>query len=310
VTSTLYGGDKDMRIRQEIVLGVGGLRALKALGIEPTVCHLNEGHAGLSRRRAHPPGDGAVPRGVCRGQGAGRFQQRVHDPHAGFPAGIDVFPADLVERYFAPCCAQLGLSRDQFMAFGRQNPQTPTSRSPCRAGHPAFRGDQRRERLARARVPAHVVGALAGRAGGRYSHHVHHQRVHVRGWLSQDMAGLFDAYLGPRWVSHPADQSVWERVEQIPTRNSGARNEAAARASGGFARRRLRAQLEQRGAPPAERAQAEEVLDPKALTIGFARRFATYKRATLLFADPGRLSRILSDRTGRCRSSSPAGPSG
>jgi starch phosphorylase len=110
------------------------------------------------------------------------------------------------------------------------------------------------------------------------------------------MAGLFDAYLGPRWVSHPADQSVWERVEQIPDAELWRTHERRRERLAGFARRRLRAQLEQRGAPPAERAQAEEVLDPKALTIGFARRFATYKRATLLFADPGRLSRILSDR--------------
>jgi starch phosphorylase len=119
--------------------------------------------------------------------------------------------------------------------------------------------------------------------------------VHVRGWLSQDMAGLFDAYLGPRWVSHPADQSVWERVEQIPDAELWRTHERRRERLVGFARRRLRMQLEQRGAPPAERALAEEVLDPKALTIGFARRFATYKRATLLFRDPARLGRILSD---------------
>jgi starch phosphorylase len=110
------------------------------------------------------------------------------------------------------------------------------------------------------------------------------------------MAGLFDAYLGPRWVSHPVDQSVWERVEQIPDAELWRTHERRRERLVGFARRRLRTQLEQRGAPPAEREQAEEVLDPKALTIGFARRFATYKRATLLFRDPGRLSRILGDR--------------
>jgi starch phosphorylase len=119
--------------------------------------------------------------------------------------------------------------------------------------------------------------------------------VHVRGWLSQDMAGLFDAYLGPRWVSHPADQSVWERVEQIPDAELWRTHERRRERLVGFARRRLRMQLEKRGAPPAEREQADEVLDPKALTIGFARRFATYKRATLLFKDPARLGRILSD---------------
>jgi starch phosphorylase len=119
--------------------------------------------------------------------------------------------------------------------------------------------------------------------------------VHVRGWLSHDMAGLFDSYLGPRWISHPADQSVWERVEQIPDAELWRTHERRRERLVAFARRRLRVQLQQRGAPPAEQEQAEEVLDPKALTIGFARRFATYKRATLLFRDPERLARILGD---------------
>jgi starch phosphorylase len=119
--------------------------------------------------------------------------------------------------------------------------------------------------------------------------------VHVRGWLSHDMAGLFDSYLGPRWISHPADHSIWDRVEQIPDAELWRTHERRRERLVAFARRRLRMQLEQRGAPPAEREQAEEVLDPKALTIGFARRFATYKRATLLFRDLERLARILGD---------------
>ena len=296
VTSTLYGGDKDMRIRQEIVLGVGGLRALKALGIEPTVCHMNEGHAAfLAAERI---------RQVMERSRAGFAEAKalvassnVFTTHTPVPAGIDVFPPDLVERYFAPCCAQLGLSRDQFMAFGRQNPADPN------------------EPLSMAVLAIRLSGATNGVSAlhARVSQRMWSglwpdvpvddipitsitNGVHVRGWLSQDMAGLFDAYLGPRWVSHPADQSVWERVEQIPDAELWRTHERRRERLAGFARRRLRAQLEQRGAPPAERAQAEEVLDPKALTIGFARRFATYKRATLLFADPGRLSRILSDR--------------
>ena len=296
VTSTLYGGDKDMRIRQEIVLGVGGLRALKALGIEPTVCHMNEGHAAfLAAERI---------RQVMERSGAGFAESKavvaasnVFTTHTPVPAGIDVFPPDLVERYFAPCCAQLGLSRDQFMAFGRQNPADPNE--PLSMAVLAIRlsGATNGVSALHARVSQRMWAGLwpdvpvddlpiTSITNG----------VHVRGWLSQDMAGLFDAYLGPRWVSHPADQSVWERVEQIPDAELWRTHERRRERLVGFARRRLRMQLEQRGAPPAEREQAEEVLDPKALTIGFARRFATYKRATLLFTDPGRLSRILSDR--------------
>jgi starch phosphorylase len=296
VTSTLYGGDKDMRIRQEIVLGVGGLRALQALGIEPTVCHMNEGHAAfLAAERI---------RQVMERSGAGFAAAKalvtssnVFTTHTPVPAGIDVFPPDLVDRYFAPCCAQLGLSRDQFLALGRQNPAD--SNEPLSMAVLAIRlsGATNGVSALHARVSQRMWAGLwpdvptddlpiTSITNG----------VHVRGWLSQDMAGLFDAYLGPRWVSHPADQSVWERVEQIPDAELWRTHERRRERLVGFARRRLRMQLEQRGAPPAEREQAEEVLDPKALTIGFARRFATYKRATLLFADPGRLSRILSDR--------------
>ncbi len=296
VTSTLYGGDKDMRIRQEIVLGVGGLRALKALGIEPAVCHLNEGHAAflaIERIRQTMEQHGA------------RFAEakalvassNVFTTHTPVPAGIDVFTADLVDRYFGPCCAQLGVSREQLMALGRQNPAD--ANEPFSMAVLAIR-------LSAATNGVSALHAVVSRrmwAGLWPDVPVEDSPitsitngVHVRGWLSQDMAGLFDAYLGPRWVSHPADQSVWERVEQIPDAELWRTHERRRERLVGFGRRRLRMQLEQRGAPPAEREQAEEVLDPKALTIGFARRFATYKRATLLFKDPARLSRILSDR--------------
>jgi len=296
VTSTLYGGDKDMRIRQEIVLGVGGLRALQALGIEPTVCHMNEGHAAfLAAERI---------RQVMERSGAGFAAAKalvtssnVFTTHTPVPAGIDVFPPDLVDRYFAPCCAQLGLSRDQFLALGRQNPAD--SNEPLSMAVLAIRlsGATNGVSALHARVSQRMwAGLWPDVPADDLPITSITNGVHVRGWLSQDMAGLFDAYLGPRWVSHPADQSVWERLEQIPDAELWRTHERRRERLVGFARRRLRMQLEQRGAPPAEREQAEEVLDPKALTIGFARRFATYKRATLLFADPGRLSRILSDR--------------
>jgi starch phosphorylase len=295
VTSTLYGGDKDMRIRQELVLGVGGLRALTALGIEPTVCHLNEGHAAflaIERIRQVMERTGAGFSAAREAVGA----SNVFTTHTPVPAGIDVFAPELIERYFAPCCAQLGLSREEFMALGRQNPANP--------GEP-FSMAVLAIRLSGA---TNGVSALHGRVSRRMWAGLWPEMpvddlpitsitngVHVRGWLSQDMAGLFDAYLGPRWVSHPADQSVWERVEQIPDAELWRTHERRRERLVGFARRRLRMQLEKRGAPPAEREQADEVLDPKALTIGFARRFATYKRATLLFKDPARLGRILSD---------------
>jgi glycogen phosphorylase len=295
VTGYLYGGDRDMRMRQEILLGIGGLRALAAMGIEPTVCHMNEGHAAfLAVERIRQ----AMQRHRVSFAEARELvaASNVFTTHTPVPAGIDVFPPELMDRYFGPSFAQLGLSRDAFLALGRQNPSD---------GNEPFSMAVLAIRLSSA---TNGVSALHGRVSRRMWAGLWPgipvddlpitsitNGVHVRGWISHDMAGLFDAYLGPHWVSHPADQSVWERVEQIPDAELWRTHERRRERLVGFARRRLRAQLEQRGAPPAERELAEEVLDPKALTLGFARRFATYKRATLLFRDPERLARILSD---------------
>jgi len=295
ITGYLYGGDRDMRIRQEILLGVGGIRALDTLGIEPTVCHLNEGHSAfltLERIRRlivrHKVGFAAAREVVAA--------SNVFTTHTPVPAGIDVFTPDLMDRYFGPYYRQLGLSPDAFVGLGRQNPAD---------GNEPFSMAVLAIRLSGA---TNGVSALHGRVSRRMWSGLWPgvpvddlpitsitNGVHVRGWLSHDMAGLFDSYLGPRWISHPADHSIWDRVEQIPDAELWRTHERRRERLVAFARRRLRMQLEQRGAPPAEREQAEEVLDPKALTIGFARRFATYKRATLLFRDSERLARILGD---------------
>lgn len=294
-TSFLYGGDRDLRIRQEILLGVGGIRALLALGIEPTVCHINEGHAAfLAVERI---------RQVMRRSGAGFLEAKelvaatnVFTTHTPVPAGIDVFSPEMMERYFTSCGAGLGLDREAFLALGRQDPANP------------------REPFSMAVLALRLSGAVNGvsQLHGRTAQRMWAglwpevppqdlpitsitNGVLVRGWISRDMAGLFDAYLDPRWAADPTDQAVWERVEQIPDAELWRTHERRRERLVAFARRRLRMQLEQRGSSPAERELADEILDPKALTIGFARRFATYKRATLLFRDLDRLHRVLND---------------
>jgi len=295
VTGTLYGGDRDMRIRQEILLGIGGMRALRGLGIEPAVCHINEGHAaflGLERIRQ------VMERTRASYAGAKELvaATNVFTTHTPVPAGIDVFPQEMMERYFAHCCAGLGISREELLALGRDHGANPPG------------GFSMAVLAIRLSTLINGVSKLHGRTSRRMWAGLWPEvpvadlpitsvtnGIHVRGWLSHDMAGLFDAYLGPRWVTDPADLSVWERVEHIPDAELWRTHERRRERLVAFARRRLRMQLEQRGAPAVEREQAEEVLDPKALTIGFARRFATYKRATLLFRDPERLARILND---------------
>jgi len=296
ITDQLYGGDVEMRIRQEIMLGIGGLRALDALGMHPTVCHMNEGHSAflaLERIRILMQEQGlsfAEAREVAK---AGN----VFTTHTPVPAGIDVFSPDLMEKYFGDFYRSLGFSRDEFLALGRQNPGD--AKEPFNMAVLALRlaahtngVSQLHGQVARRmwqgvwpQVPEHEVPITSISNG-----------IHPRSWVSNDMAGLYDRYLGPRWLEDPTDHTLWMRVEQIPGEELWRTHERRRERLVAFARRRLRAQLQQRGASQSEIAQADGALDPEALTIGFARRFASYKRATLLLRDPERLARILNDR--------------
>ncbi len=297
VTDRLYGGDMDMRMRQEILLGIGGIRALAALGIEPTVCHMNEGHSAflaLERIRmlmqSAKVGFAEAREAIAAGS--------VFTTHTPVPAGIDVFYPDMIERYFGGYYRSLGLSQREFMALGRQDPddeQEPFSmavlalRLASRAnGVSKLHGEVSRKMWQKVwpGVPESEIPIAAITNG-----------VHSPTWVAgRDMAPLFDRYLGPRWREDPSDPTVWEGVEKIPGEELWRSHERRRERLVAFARERLVWQLERRGAPQSEIETATEVLNPEALTIGFSRRFATYKRATLLFRNPDRLARILGQR--------------
>ncbi len=296
ITDRLYGGDLDMRIRQEIILGIGGMRALSALGIEPTVCHLNEGHSAflaLERIRKVVREQG-LPFAVARQATAAG---NIFTTHTSVPAGIDLFPPYLMDRYFSEYYPQLGISREEFLRLGRRsdNPEESFSMAilALRLSAEANGVSQVHAEVARAmwnhlwpQTPREEVPITSITNG-----------IHTRSWISGDMAGLLLRYLGPRWLDRPTDQSVWERVERIPDEELWRTHERRRERLVAVARERMRKQLERRGATPKEIAEATEVLNPDVLTIGFARRFATYKRALLLFADPQRLARILNHPT-------------
>jgi starch phosphorylase len=293
VTDELYGGDDEMRIRQEIVLGIGGVRMLDALGIRPHVFHMNEGHCaflGLERARILMKSSNlSFPEAleVVRGSG-------VFTTHTPVPAGIDVFPPDVVERHFAELREQLGLSREALLDLGRVHPGRPDE--PFNMAVLAIRTSSQVNGVSRlhgkvsremwremwASVPVDEI-PIAHVTNG----------IHPQSWISEDMRELYDRYLGPRWTEEPGDTRVWQRADQIPGEELWRTHERRRERLVAFARRRLAEHLRQRGASRVEVAQAEEILDPKALTIGFARRFATYKRATLLLRDSARLERIL-----------------
>jgi glycogen phosphorylase len=296
ITAQLYGGDNDMRVRQEMVLGIGGIRALRALGKEPTVVHMNEGHSafsGLERIRMimeeqnldFASAREAVTAGTC------------FTTHTPVPAGNDVFPPPLIEHYFSSYLPLLKVDRNDFLGLGRQNPRDANEQfcmtvlairlANTTNGVSRLHGSVSRKMwknlwpdLPEAEIP--ITSITNG--------------IHTRSWLAPEMIQLYDRYLGIQWEQRPTDHSIWRRVDHIPDAELWRTHERRRERLVAFARRRLQAQLKRRGAPLSEVARAEEVLDPDALTIGFARRFATYKRGTLIFRNLDRLGAIINNK--------------
>jgi len=278
ITNRLYGGDADMRIRQEIALGIGGMRALEVAGLRPTVRHANEGHAaflGLERIRQLQAERGlsfAEAREIAT---AGN----VFTTHTPVPAGIDIFPRDVMQRYFEKKIEGYGISFEELLGLGRQVLEDPNETFSM-----AVLGLRLSSRV-------NAVSQLHARVSRRLWRGVFPDAplseipigavtngVHGPSWTSKEIAQL-----NPREGDGPDPAELWRRHE----RRRAALVETV--------RLRTAAARTRRGAPDAEVAAAWQLLDPAALTVGFARRFATYKRAALVFQDPPRLARILSD---------------
>lgn len=292
-TAQLYGGDREMRLRQEIVLGIGGIRALKAVGLEPTVVHMNEGHSAFTalerinmlRKERGLSFDAA--REVVQASA-------VFTTHTPVPAGNDTFDPTLIQAYLGEYTKELGINIKVLLGYGRVNPRDenePFGMTPLAL-----------------RLSAHANGVsrLHGKVSramwqGVWPHNPVEDvpieyvtnGVHVPTWISREISQIFDRYLGPNWAEDPDNEKVWEQVDQLPTTELWRAHVRCREQLVAYTRQRLFRQLSQRGAPTPELQSALEVLNPDHLTIGFARRFATYKRATLLFRDPDRLDRII-----------------
>ena len=295
ITATLYGGDADMRMRQEILLGIGGVRALQALGIRPEVCHMNEGHSaflGLERIRMMMKEHGVSFSEAREAISAGT----AFTTHTPVPAGIDVFHADMVEHYFHGFRGELGLERNDFLALGRHNPQD---------AHEGFNMAVLCIRLsAKRNGVSQLHGSVSRKMWNRLWPEVPTQEVpieavtngvHTLTWLSREIAALLDTHMGEAWRKDPTDHAAWKDIGKVPDAELWEAHQLRRGKLVTYARLRLQQQLARRAAPPAELAAAEQALDPHVLTIGFARRFATYKRATLLMRDPERLKRIVNN---------------
>ncbi len=295
ITARLYQGDRDMRIRQEIMLGMGAVKAMRALGLKPTIYHMNEGHAAfMTLQRVH---DLVQTEALTFRQAAEAVKTgSVFTTHTPVPAGNDMFVPETIAHYFSKYCADVGVSMDELLALGRQNPRD--SREPfCMTvlaiklstfcnGVSKLHGEVARAMWMRIwdGLPANETPITSITNG-----------VHVPFWISRDLAILYDRYIGPEWISNPEDQSVWRRIDDVPDAELWRTHERRRERLVSFARRRIVSQVQHRGAPSAEIAAANETLDAEVLTIGFARRFATYKRATLLLMDEERLVKLLSN---------------
>ena len=293
ITAQLYSGDRDMRIRQEILLGIGGIKALYALGLEPKVCHMNEGHSaflGLERIRQ------LMERHELSFEEARLliWSTNVFTTHTPVPAGNEEFEIPLLKHYFESYVSELGLAWDEFIEFGKENSHSTRN---------TFSMTVLALKLA---AHANGVSKLHGKVSRgmwenmwenvpRKEIPIDHitNGIHVSSFLSHDMADLFDRYLGPDFVEKPLDEQVWDRIKNIPDAEIWHTHERRKERFISFVRRRLHDQLLKRGVSASEISYAEEVLDPKALTIGFSRRFTTYKRPALILRDPERLERIL-----------------
>jgi starch phosphorylase len=297
ITDELYGGDLEMRIDQEIMLGIGGIRMLRALGYNPTVFHLNEGHSALltlERIRLMMQEHGLT---FAEAQTIAQASQ-VFTTHTPVPAGIDLFGPDQIMHAVGNRYAEIfGLSREEFLALGRSHTgdfNSPFSMATLALKMASFvngvsrlHGQVSRRMFGGIWINLPVeevpIGAITN-------------GVHARSYIAKPMKELYDRYLGPNWAEAPADSPRWQRVATIPNEELWRTHEHCRSQLILFVRERLQQALRDRGAAPHELVDAAEVLDPFALTIGFARRFATYKRATLFLRDLERIQKILLEK--------------
>ncbi len=295
LTSRLYGGDNRTRIRQELVAGVGGVRALEALGIAPGVYHLNEGHsafATLEAIRQRMKDDGKSFDDALRHVA----QHTVFTTHTPVPAGHDRFDAGLIEEHLGPLRDEMGITPDQLMGLGRVEPQNAEE---------TFCMTVLGLKLSRR---ANAVSCLHGHVSRRMWAHLWPWRVeeeipighitngvHIPSWLAWQMHQLYDRHFPADWFARMGEPEVWQAIETIDPGELWETHHTLKNLLLAFVRRRLSRQCRRRGESDDLVEAARSLLDPNILTLGFARRFATYKRADLILADLDRLDALMNN---------------
>jgi starch phosphorylase len=295
ITAELYGGDLEMRMRQEIILGSGGVKALSALGIEPDVFHMNEGHSAflaLERIRLNVVEKKLDFYSALQVVAAAN----VFTTHTPIPAGNDSFPREMMRKYFGALAKELNIPFDELFSFGqtRVDPSDPFSMtilalrlSRHANGVSKLHGEVTRSlwKDVWAGVPVHEVPITSITNG-----------VHTKTWMAPEFEALYRKHLGP-WEEHVTEPEFWRGVIDIPDAQLWETHQKLKLRLIEFVRERVRLRRQRVGESPEAIRKVNRILDPEILTVGFARRFATYKRATLLFSDKERLRRLLNDTT-------------
>ncbi len=295
ITKQLYGGDRETRIKQEIVLGIGGVRALRMLGFNPSVWHMNEGHAaflGVERIREYMIGKNLDFKTAIE---AAR-SSNVFTTHTPVPAGNDVFDPILIDKYFSEFWVSLGITRRDFMELGSEK---------MTSGYEHFSMTVLALRLS---ACANGVSLLHAKVSRKMWNHIFPDLpeieipidhitngVHLWTWLNRDLYALLDKYFPDNWEEKITDHEIWENVDKIPDEELWNVHCKLKQRLRKFSQGRLKRQRERLGETVEELAEVKNILPENVLTIGFARRFATYKRATLVLKDIDRLKRLLTD---------------
>ena len=295
LTSRLYGGDGRVRIRQELLLGVGGFRALKAMGITPGVLHLNEGHSAFAILEAVR--DRMQEEGIDFDEAAARVAREVvFTTHTPVPAGHDRFDSALIEEHLGPLGDELDLTPERLMSLGREAPDNDNDEfcmtvlglklSRRANAVSALHGE-----VSRAMWTVLYPGVLEEAVPiGHITN-----GVHVPTWLAPQMSKLYDRHLGSGWKERSGDSSLWERIDDIDDGELWETHLSLKSTLLEFVRRRSVEQAERRKEPAEVVQKLSRAFSPDALTIGFARRFATYKRATLILKEFEKLAQMVND---------------
>src|SRR5688572_10600674 len=291
LTARLYWSDLDRRVMQELLLGVGGVRALRALGYSPSVWHMNEGHAAfliLERARELVAGGNTFEEALEKTRG-----QNVFTTHTPVAAGNDEFPLWLIEKYIAALWPQLKLTRDQFFDVARH--QMPQGEM-FSMGILALRNSEGRNGVSElhgqvARKMWHFLWKNKSEDAVPITHVTN--GVHVSNWMARRLINLFKDYLDKDWLDHLDEPELWSNIDDIPDDELWAVRQHLKRKLAAYMRERVRERWTIGGFHPVQVVSSGVLINPYALTIGFARRFATYKRASLVLSDVERLLNII-----------------